>query len=75
MKCKDGGDCGIGGFCKECPALGASELKGVVSCGWTLDHDEFAWDTGCGHLFILNDGTPKENEMVYCPFCGNKISS
>lgn len=30
MKCKDGGICGIGGFCKECPALGASDSSALL---------------------------------------------
>ena len=26
MKCKDGGECGVGGHCNDCPALGASRV-------------------------------------------------
>lgn len=54
---------------------GASELKGVVSCGWTLDHDGECWDTGCGHAFVIIDGNPEENGMIFCPYCGNKIAA
>lgn len=44
-------------------------------CVWRLKN-EFEWEywaTTCDHEFILNDGTPKDNEMVYCPFCGKKL--
>lgn len=27
----------------------------------------------CGKLWVLNDGTPKNNEMNYCPKCGAKM--
>lgn len=54
----------------------ASELKDVVSCcGWVIDHDGEAWDTGCGQVFVINDGTPKENGILFCPYCGRKIDS
>lgn len=26
--------------------------------------------TACGEIWTLNDGTPKENNMNYCPKCG-----
>lgn len=28
----------------------------------------------CGLLWMLDEGTPKENEMYYCPKCGSKMS-
>lgn len=31
MKCKDGGDCGIGWYCKECHALGASDSSALLA--------------------------------------------
>lgn len=52
----------------------ARPIQGEVSCTWTLDPDGELWDTGCGQAFCLSDGTPKENDMIYCPFCGNRIS-
>lgn len=30
-------------------------------------------DNGCGGEFILNDGTPIDNEMMFCPYCGAKM--
>jgi hypothetical protein len=40
-------------------------------CKWH-ETDE-AWETGCGEMFVLNDGTPMENKMKYCYACGRKI--
>jgi DNA-directed RNA polymerase subunit RPC12/RpoP len=45
------------------------------SCTWTKwnPDDMNAWDTSCGnaHCFIT-DGI-KENEYLYCPYCGGLI--
>lgn len=33
----------------------------------------FYWATSCGKVWSFNMGTPKENDMKYCCFCGKKI--
>lgn len=44
------------------------------SCRWTQDGvGEQAWDTRCGKRFLLNEGTPRENHMRYCCYCGEPI--
>lgn len=46
------------------------------SCHWHLDGDadsSEAWDTECGDRFILNEGTPADNKMAYCCYCGGKL--
>ena len=40
-------------------------------CHWRQDED--AWTTGCGQLFVLNDGTPADNHMRFCYHCGGKL--
>lgn len=40
---------------------------------WTIGSDY--WETGCDNAFCLNEGTPKDNKMIYCPFCGKEIES
>lgn len=50
-------------FCEE-------ELKG--KCKWEQDF-EGNWQTSCDNMFVLNDGTPEENEMKYCCYCGKKL--
>ena len=44
--------------------------KGV--CIWHADEDG-NWHTGCENLFVLNDGTPMENKMRFCCYCGQKL--
>ena len=35
-----------------------------------FDYDNSYLCTSCGEIWILNDGTPEENNMNYCPKCG-----
>lgn len=42
-------------------------------CVWTEDPDGGGWDTDCGEKFELTSGTPEENRMVYCCFCGRPL--
>jgi hypothetical protein len=38
-------------------------------CVWT-DDGEGNWDTGCGERYIILEGTPTQNDMRFCAFCG-----
>lgn len=40
-------------------------------CTWTETED--CWETSCGEAFIICEGTPKENNMKFCPYCGRRI--
>lgn len=43
-------------------------------CEWRLcDEDANVYDTSCRNPHILIEGTPKENNYEYCPYCGKKI--
>lgn len=42
------------------------------SCTWK-ENDDGNWATKCGNLFVINYGTPRENKMKFCCFCGNKL--
>ena len=42
-------------------------------CRWFHDDEDAAFDTQCGQRFVLNEGTPEDNYMNYCPFCGGKL--
>ena len=44
----------------------------LKSCLWIEDNDG-NWDTSCGEYFTLNEGTPKENGMKYCCYCGKRL--
>ncbi len=42
------------------------------SCAWREDEDG-VWGTSCGQRFELNEGTPAENDMRFCPYCGKPL--
>lgn len=42
-------------------------------CIWTFDPDGYCWDTDCKQTFIIEDGTPEENRMRFCCFCGGEL--
>ena len=45
-------------------------------CEWKEDGDDWdsdGWHTSCGQIHILNSGTPKDNQHIYCTYCGKKI--
>lgn len=41
-------------------------------CKWKQDEYDI-WETDCGNLFVVNDGTPSENKMKFCPYCGKEL--
>ncbi len=42
------------------------------SCTWRED-DDGNWITDCNNIFILIDGTPHENKMKFCVYCGKML--
>lgn len=44
-----------------------------TDCIWTYDDNHDYWETTCGNLFVIIEGTPVENNMVYCPYCGGRL--
>lgn len=56
-------------------AIVATHPDGV--CTWTPDgwNDGWGnpWMADCGLAWELTEGTPKENDMLYCPACGRRI--
>jgi hypothetical protein len=56
----------------------ADKLKELEEgvCEWSPDSEDESgdtWRTGCGRLFTLNDGGPRENKMKFCFHCGKRI--
>lgn len=43
------------------------------TCDWTLDVDYEFYDTDCGQAFQFSEGTPAENLMLFCCYCGRKL--
>ena len=46
-------------------------------CSWIHreDWDEDYWETSCHNAFMLLGGTPSDNGMKFCPYCGKVIMS
>lgn len=47
----------------------------MTKCVWReFESDDCDWwDTGCAHAYTIIEGTPLENEMKYCTYCGKEI--
>jgi len=47
----------------------------TATCNWEQDNDTEwnLWETDCGESFHIEEGTPKENNMNYCCYCGKKL--
>ncbi len=48
-----------------------------VECGWThttsIIEDEGIWETLCGNAFMFVEGTPQDNKIKFCCYCGRPI--
>jgi hypothetical protein len=52
----------------------ARPAAGPATCAWSQDGpDSDSWETGCGNYFRLDDGTPVDNDMLHCCFCGKPL--
>ncbi|CAB4127016.1 hypothetical protein UFOVP254_16 [uncultured Caudovirales phage] len=45
------------------------------TCTWWQDGDSDSgvYATSCRHYFDLNDGTPEDNKMQWCCYCGKRL--
>jgi hypothetical protein len=51
-----------------------TDQQTTTACEWSLDEpDSDTWETDCGHMFTLNEGTPSQNRMRFCCYCGQQI--
>ena len=56
--------------------IAKAELRGLEArpvCLW--NNVDGCWETTCGNAFEINDGTPAENNMTYCCYCGGKVKA
>jgi hypothetical protein len=46
------------------------------TCTWHQDGDSDSgtYSTSCGHYFNLEDGTPEDNKMSHCCYCGKRLA-
>ncbi len=54
--------------------IAAAQPGAPTCCKWKFDNESDAWETACGNMFVLGTGTPAQNEMRYCPYCGEALS-
>ena len=45
---------------------------GIDACTWAGD-GEGNWHTACGEIFTLMEGSPPDNKMRHCPYCGKNL--
>lgn len=51
-----------------------AEPKRGLTCLWSrADDDTDMWETSCGHAFTIIDGTPSDNHMGFCCYCGRRV--
>ncbi len=51
-----------------------NEAQQVEICVWKYSNDEFDfYETSCGYVFTLIDGTPINNDMIFCFHCGKRL--
>src|SRR5690606_14840627 len=44
------------------------------TCTWHGNPDDSGfWDTDCHNTFVLDDGTPTDNDMKFCCYCGRPL--
>ena len=46
------------------------------NCTWEEDLDgnlDSYWNTSCYNIFTLDEGTPEENQMKFCCYCGRPL--
>lgn len=44
----------------------------VGRCVWSEDEDG-NWQTECGEMFVMLEGTPTQNLMRFCAYCGSPL--
>ena len=43
-------------------------------CEWSLDDDDWSlWEGTCGAAWTLEEGSPDDNNMRFCPECGRPL--
>jgi hypothetical protein len=48
------------------------EVSAHSICHWTEDING-VWDTDCGKAFVLDEGGPEDNGMIYCCYCSKTL--
>lgn len=55
-------------------ANGPEQPKPVAACEWALDDPDYGvWVTGCGEAHAISEGSPEQNSMKFCCYCGGNL--
>jgi hypothetical protein len=44
-------------------------------CEWLQDEWDNSYGTSCGNKYQIIDGTPEDNGMNFCTYCGGKLET
>ena len=57
-------------------ALAQPAPESETCCTWHQDGDSDSgvYATSCGRYFDLTDGTPEDNQMRWCCYCGKQLA-
>jgi len=44
----------------------------IAKCRWVQNEDG-TWETACGNAYEIVEGTPRDNKMRYCCYCGGQL--
>jgi len=50
-----------------------ARMRNKEKCTWVEDSEGEYWNTSCNQAFTLLAGTPVENSIRFCPFCGDEV--
>ena len=53
--------------------MDTDDRKQIETCNWEQQEDGY-WETDCGESFDIFNGTPIENSMNYCCYCGKSLA-
>lgn len=51
-------------------------MNNLLDCPWIQEddwEDPSIYATECGKTFLITEGTPDNNDMKYCCYCGKKL--
>lgn len=65
------GELDTGWECLKC-GYDAKWIIDMKQCTWECDDDY--WSTSCSQQFYIVAGTPSENDMKYCCYCGGELT-
>lgn len=46
----------------------------METCEWSYSETESIWESACGDAWNFEEGTPEDNHMKFCPFCGRQLT-